>query len=132
MKGAKKTVEKTTEEVTEENGAEIIDGGSQDAGGSQTQERVVVEALREVSEERSDSETIRLRRSITGRVKRKRIESMESMESSDMEEDTKKRDKAKKRWAERDGDLRAQINSARKRTERRGTESRERAGSEER
>ena len=113
-KGAKKT---TTEEVAEDSSARIVDGGDQDPGGSQTQERVVVESPRELSETRTDSETEELRRNITRRAKRKRVESVGSVESSEETEEEMPRTKAKKKRVERDEDLRTKINDARKRVE---------------
>ena len=47
-KVTKKMAKKTTEEVPEDDGARIIDGGSQDQGRSQTQERVVGDTKRSI------------------------------------------------------------------------------------
>ena len=101
-KVTRKMTKKTAHEVPEDDRAGIIDGGSQDQGGSQNQERIVLETQRAASEARTDSETEQLRNNVMRRSKRKRIESMGSIESTEDSEEERsggekeKREKAKK------------------------------------
>ena len=111
---AKKGKKTTTVEVVEDTTARVVDGGDQGAGGSQAQERRVVESPRSDTRERerTDSETEDLRRQINTRSKRKRVESVESENSSEGAEEERQRGRAKKGRQE---DLRNKITEARKR-----------------
>ena len=128
--GSKKGKKTTTMEVVEDNTARVVEGGDHGAGGSQAQERRVVESPRSDTRERerTDSETEDLRRQINTRSKRKRVESVESENSSEGAEEERQRGRAKKG---REEDLRKKITEARKRvgreTEARGRSDRARS-----